>query len=88
MLTNSELITTIITDLNNVLKEQAGGQYLNACSIIHGMVQKLVNLRANIDNDVKNRDETIASLKNELRSHGFEVVDVAPEDLEKELKGE
>jgi hypothetical protein len=39
-------------------------------------VQKLVQLRQHIDDDLKNRDETIQSLKDELRACGREVVDI------------
>ena len=79
---NSELIQTLIADLNNLLKEQAGGQYINACAIVTGMAQKLVNLKNTIDNDLKNRDETIATLKEELRNHGVEIVEVHDEQLD------
>ena len=79
---NSELVQTLITDLNNLLKEQAGGQYINASAIVTGMAQKLINLKETIDNDLKNRDETIATLKEELRSHGVEIVEVQNEQLD------
>lgn len=85
IMTNRELIGSIIQDLNNMVKEQQAGQHIQACAIIVGMTQKLANLMKTIDDDVKNRDETIASLKNELRKCGVEVVDVAPENIEKEL---
>ena len=78
---NSEIVDSLISDLNTVIKETASGQYLQACCYITGMVQKLTNLRRTIDNDLKNRDETIEQLKRELRSAGREIVDVAPEKL-------
>lgn len=78
---NSEIVDSLIADLNTVIKETASGQYLQACCYITGMVQKLTNLRRTIDNDLKNRDETIEQLKRELRSAGREIVDVAPEKL-------
>lgn len=79
---NSELVQTLITDLNNLLKEQAGGQYINAAAIVTGMAQKLLNLKESIDRDLKNRDETIATLKEELRNHGVEIVEVHNEQLD------
>ena len=79
---NSELVQTLITDLNTLLKEQAGGQYINAAAIVTGMAQKLINLKESIDNDLKNRDETIATLKDELRNHGVEIVEVQNEQLD------
>ena len=74
--TNSELVGTLINDLNDFLRLQAGGQHLQACAVVTGMAQKLVNLRASIDNDLKNRDETIETLKAKLRDCGVEVVEV------------
>lgn len=82
ILTNKELIGSLIQDLNNLVKEQQAGQHLQACQIIVGMAQKLVNLMKTIDDDVKNRDETIDSLKQQLRAAGVEVIDVPPEKLE------
>lgn len=88
IMTNKELVGSLIQDLNNLVKEQQAGQHLQACQIIVSMTQKLANLYKTIDDDVKNRDETIAILKDELRKRGAEVVDVPPEELEKELSGE
>lgn len=88
ILTNKELVGSLIQDLNNLVKEQQAGQYLQACQIIVSMTQKLANLYKTIDDEVKNRDKTIAVLKDELRKRGAEVVDVPPEELEKELSGE
>lgn len=88
ILTNKELVGSLIQDLNNLVKEQQAGQHLQACQIIVSMTQKLANLYKTIDDEVKNRDETIAVLKDELRKRGAEVVDVPPEELEKELSGE
>ena len=80
--TNSELISSIISDLNSLLKEAASGQYIKSCVIVTGMAQKLANLKETIDNDLKNRDETIATLKEELRNHGVEIVEVHNEQLD------
>ena len=63
MYTNSELIGSILTDLNEMMKYQAAGQFLQATTVFVGIVQKLVQLRQHIDDDLKNRDETIQSLK-------------------------
>ena len=87
MLTNKELVGSLIQDLNNLVKEQQSGQHLQACAIIVSMTQKLANLAKTIDDDVKNRDEIIATLKEQLRAHGVEVVDVDPEHLEEALDG-
>ena len=87
IMTNKELIGSIIQDLNTMVKEQQAGQHIQACAIIVGMTQKLANLMKTIDDDVKNRDETIATLKEQLRARGVEVVDVDPEHLEEALNG-
>lgn len=84
-MTNKEIVGSLIQDLNNLVKEQQTGQHLQACQIIVSMTQKLANLYKTIDDDLKNRDETIATLKDELRKRGVEVVNVAPENIEKEL---
>lgn len=78
--TNTELIDTVILDLNNTLKELFSGQYIQACCNVTQMSQKLLNLRNTIDNDLKNRDETIAKLKNELRNAGVTVEDIDPRE--------
>ena len=82
--TNSELIETILNDLNDYMKAQAHGQYVQACIVVSNIAQKLVNLRNTIDNDLKNRDETIEHLKDELRKRGVDIIDVPAE----QLKGE
>ena len=80
--TNSELVDSIILDLNNLPKELIDGQFIQGCSLIAQMSQKLINLRQTIDNDLKSRDETIESLKREIRNLGGEVIDVKGEVLE------
>lgn len=79
--TNSELVKSILVDLNNLLKQQAIGEHVTACVIVSGMAQKLTNLMNTIDNDLKNRDETIEQLKEALRQCGHEIVEVSPEEL-------
>lgn len=81
MYTNSELIGSILTDLNEMMKYQAAGQFLQATTVFVGIVQKLVQLRQHIDDDLENRDETIQSLKDELRACGREVVDIPANEL-------
>ena len=81
IMTNKELVGSLIQDLNNLVKEQQAGQHIQACAIIVSMAQKLTNLYKTLGDDVKNRDEIIAKLKEELRACGREVVEVAPEEL-------
>lgn len=75
MLTNKELVDSILNDLNNVIKTAMNGQHLQSCVLMSGIAQRLVNLREAIDNDLKNRDETIEKLKQELKKHGVEIVE-------------
>ena len=84
--TNSELIDTLINDLNEAIKSMAGGQALQACIIVSGMTQKLTNLRKTIDNDLKSRDQTIETLKKELRAAGREVIDMTPDQFIEECR--
>ena len=82
--TNSELVDTIIADLNRIIKEALNGQYIEACCHVTQAAQKLVNLRTNIDKDLKSRDNTIENLKRELRAAGREIIEVD----NKPMKGE
>lgn len=79
--TNSELLDSLLVDLNSVLHEWQSGQYIQACRIIAQMTQKIVNLRETIDNDLKNREQTIETLKEQLRLAGQDVIDMTPEEF-------
>lgn len=85
---NSELIKSLVADLNALVKNELCGEYVMACAIVTGMAQKLMNLQKTIDNDLKNRDETIEMLKERLRACGQEVIEVPAGEYEKELKNE
>ena len=86
--TNSEIIDSLIVDLNSFLKEQISGQFLRSSLIAAQMAQKLTNLRETIDNDLKNRDQTIETLKEELRLAGHTVTDMTPEKFINHLNKE
>ena len=79
--TNSELLDSIIVDLDKLMKALFSGQYIKVCAIVTGMVQKLSNLRKNLDNDLKNREETIEALKQELKNAGRGVEDMTPKEF-------
>lgn len=79
--TNSELIDTIIVDLNNLLKLAVDGRFIQACSIVTMMSQRLVNLKKTIDDDLNNRNKTIEILKNQLRECGVDVKEIPAEKL-------
>ena len=86
--TNSELVKSLVADLNALIKNELCGEYVMACAIVTGMTQKLMNLRKTVDNDLKNRDETIEMMKKRLRACGQEVIEVPADEYEKELKNE
>ena len=81
LMTNSELISSIIVDLNRLPKCLIDGQFIQFCNIVTSMGQKLVNLRNTIDNDLKNREKTIETLKEELRAAGHGVKDMTPQQF-------
>lgn len=84
--TNSDLIKSIVADLNALIKNELCGEYVMACAIVTNMAQKLMNLQKTIDNDLKNRDETIDALKERLRACGQEVIEVPADEYAKELQ--
>lgn len=82
--TNREIVDSLIIDLNELVKSMVDGQYIVACSTVSQMSQKLVNLRAGIEADLKSKDEKIECLKNQLRECGIETREITPEELLKE----
>ena len=83
--THSELIDSIMQDLNSLVKCHMIGEHVTACAIMTGISQKLLKLKEGVANDLKNREETIEQLKEELRACGREVIDVPVENI-KEVK--
>ena len=81
MLSNTELIDTLISDLNNLPKELIAGQYVKACMIVTAMAQKLVNLRNTINDELKNKIETIEQLKEALRNANVNLQEATPEEF-------
>ena len=74
--TNTELVDTLIVDLNNLVKEQLSGQYIQFCGIVVQMTQKLTNLKKGIISDLANKDEKIEALKNTIRELGGRCEDI------------
>ena len=83
--THSELIDSILQDLNSLMRFHMIGEHVMACAIMTGISQKLLKLKEGVANDLKNREETIEQLKEELRACGREVIDVPVENI-KEVK--
>ena len=81
--TNSELVDTIIVDINNMIKEALSGQYVQICYIVTGMTQKLMNLKKGIDADLASKDKVIEQLKEQLRNLGQDIEDLSAEEFVK-----
>ena len=87
MLTNEELVGTLISDLNSLVKNVSGGQYIQACIIVTGMSQKMLNLKEGIKKDIDSKNRVIESLKEQLRQAGAEVNDMSIEEFMKKGGG-
>lgn len=81
--TNEELVDTLISDLNSLVKNVAGGQYIQACIIVTGMSQKMLNLKEGIKKGLDNKNRVIESLKEQLRQAGAEIKDMSIEEFMK-----
>ena len=57
------LCDTLITDCNNLVKNLASGQYIQFCTVIVSMIQKLLNLKKGIAADLASKDQIIEELK-------------------------
>ena len=83
---HAELIDGILTDLNSLMKFHMIGEHVMACAIMTGISQKLMKLKEGVANDLKNREETIEQLKDELRACGREVIDIPANEFGKDQK--
>lgn len=86
MYTSSELIDSLIVDLNDAPKALVSGQYIRFCGIIDQMGQKLINLRNGVKSDLDNKTKIIEDLKQQLRNTGVEIHDMSPEEFVEEVK--
>lgn len=83
---HAELIDGILKDLNSLMKFHMIGEHVMACAIMTGISQKLMKLKEGVANDLKNREETIEQLKDELRACGREVIDIPANEFGKDQK--
>lgn len=81
LMTNEELVDSIISDLNMLVKNITGGDYLLFCARITGITQKLLNLKTGIKSDMDNKIRIIETLKDHIRNLGEEVKDMSIEDF-------
>ena len=70
----NEIIDSMISDLNNLLKNMAAGQYIRVCSITMEIVQKLTGLKEEIktaNNSLEEQIDNLKKLNNELAEKAF-----------------
>lgn len=76
LMTNVELIDSLIEDVNNSIRQLVSGNYVAWSSLNVQMIQKLGNLKNGVVSDLKNREDTIEALKCQLREAGVDVQDI------------
>jgi hypothetical protein len=81
MYTNTELVDAIIVDLNNLSKSLIDGQFINFCTNVSQMAQKLVALREGIKTETSEKNRVIEELKTQLRNIGADVKDITAEEF-------
>lgn len=67
----SDLLDTLTTDCNNLVRNMAEGQYIQFCNRIVSMAQKIQELKTGMKNDLDSKDRQIEELKklnNEMAS--------------------
>jgi predicted DNA-binding protein YlxM (UPF0122 family) len=83
--TNEELVDSLILDLNNLPKELINGQFIQFCTLIEQMGQKLALLRKGIPTDIESKNKIIEELKQQLRDMGQEIVEMTPDEFVQKL---
>lgn len=58
-----KLIDSMILDCNNAVKMILGGNYIAWCGIMQNIAGKLVALNEQVQKEIKERDEKIATLE-------------------------
>lgn len=81
LLTNVELVDSLILDLNNLPKEMINGQFIQSCTIIGQMGQKLALIKKGIPADIESKNRVIEELKQQLRDAGRNVEDLTPAEF-------
>lgn len=83
--TNEELVDSLILDLNNLPKELFDGQFIQFCTLVGQMGQKLALLKNNIPADIESKDKVIEELKQQLRNMGQEIEELSPGEFIKKF---
>ena len=58
-----ELINSMIMDCNNAVKMILGGNYIAWCGLMQGIAVKLVDLKAQAQKEIKDREDKIKTLE-------------------------
>jgi hypothetical protein len=80
--TNSELVDTLLQDLNLLPRHLIDNQFVAFCNTVGRMGQKLANLRKSIDEELKHKDEQIEDLKRCLAAAGIETHEIPASEIE------
>ena len=76
MMTNEELLDTLVVDLNTLPKLLIDGNFIMFCGKISEMATKVVNLKKGFSADIQSKNKIIEQLKEQLRNAGAEVEDM------------
>ena len=76
ILTNDELIDSLLVDVNALPRLLFDGQYIVFCSKIGEIGVKLANLKKGVASDLENKNMVIEQLKAQLRESGVSVEDI------------
>lgn len=87
LLTNDDMIDSLIVDLNNLPKLLMEGQNIMFCRTISTMGQKLLNLKVGVKNDLENKIEIIEELKRQLKNANINLKEMTPESYFKDKDG-
>ena len=63
LMDNEGLCDSLIIDLNNISKQLMTGQYIQFCTLVVSMSQKLINLKKGITNDMQSMKDKLEELK-------------------------
>lgn len=79
LMDHQAILDSLISDCNEAVGAIAKGKYVLWCKLMYEMVQKLALVKNGIVNDLKSRDDIIASLKEQLTAVGIKVDTVSAE---------
>ena len=87
LMTNAELIDSIMLDVNKSVKFLVGGNYVSWCDCVSSIVARLANLKKGIIADIDSKNVVIEQLKEQLKRCGNPVVTMKPEELAAAING-